>query len=143
MDTAVLLRKYRSKLVDHWAKAIKEQPGSSYASRPLEELRISCGECLDAYAMLLETGDSGPLWAFIERVSHFRAALHFPPSDVTEAFMILLESVEIVLGPAVGQGEAFIRLMRDLRGCTRTAVKGFVNTYLIHLELAHSSLGSL
>ena len=143
LETVSLLRKYHAPLADHWARSLKGQDGSAYVSRPLEEIRASCGECLRAYEALLESGDSGPLWAFIERVCAVRAAMHFPPSDVTEAFLLGPESVEAVLGPVVGPGESFIRLMRDLRGCTRTAVKSFVNTYLIHLDLAHSPLGSL
>jgi len=132
---ASLLRRYHNDLVERWVLLLRDLQGSNYSLRPLEELYGTCGECLSAYEALLDTGDTEPLWQFIERVCRLRAALQFPPSEITEAFMLFLEAADETFGPKITDREAWSGLMRDLRRCTRQSLKAWVNAYLIQLEI--------
>ena len=137
-EAAQVLRLRHEALMIRWARALHTLEGSSYALRPLEELHSTCGECLTAYEAYLSHGNTEPLWHFIERICHLRASLHFPPSEITEAFMLFLEVSSDVLGPDMKDRAAWDEMSTHLRRCTRLSLKSFVNTYLIHLELAHS-----
>ena len=134
--TAFLLSRFHSALVDRWIVLMRAYPGSNYTRRPHEELQSTCSECLTAYQILLSEGDTEPLWKFIERICALRASMEFPPSEITEAFMLSLDAVDAVLGPEIDDRDDWARIMGDLRGCVRVSLKALVNTYLLQLELS-------
>ena len=135
VPSALLLRLHHPALTDVWANALCSLEGSNYAVRPFEELRSTCAECLRAYEAFLERGDREPLWGFIERLCELRAPLHFPSAEITDAFMLFLDTADDVLGPQVTDRAQWDEIMRDYRHCTRASIKAFINAYWIHLEI--------
>jgi len=134
-DPVGLLNRQHESLVARWVGMLQGLPHSNYSRRPMEELRSTCSECLRAYEALLGEGNTEPLWQFVERICCLRAAQQFPPSEITEAFMLFLEVAEDVLGPEIADRQEWAALMRELRRCTRRSLKAWVNAYMLHLEL--------
>jgi diguanylate cyclase (GGDEF)-like protein len=62
--------------------------GTSYQTRPLDELILMDTECFDAYMDVIEKGDYNKIRRFIEKISQFRAALGFKLAEVQHAFSI-------------------------------------------------------
>ncbi len=136
LTSAQRLREAAPRVAEHWTQALHALSGSSYSVCPTEELRATRLQFIAACVQLLEADDTELLWQYVERLCQQRAAMNFPPSEITEAIMLFLESAEAVMGPEISDRWEWSHLMRDYRYCTRVAMKVFADMYLLHLEMA-------
>jgi len=74
-----------SQIVVEWADQLKTS-NSLYATRPVNELRATTRECLDAYFAAIKKEDFEPLNAFIGSIASLRSSMGFSEHEVVDAF---------------------------------------------------------
>lgn len=79
------LDKKSSNIVAEWADLLKTS-NSLYATRPMDELRATTRECLDAYLAAITQEDFEPLNAFIGSIASLRSSMGFSEHEVVDAF---------------------------------------------------------
>ena len=74
-----------SDMVAEWADLLKTS-NSLYSTRPINELRATTRECLDAFLAAIQDEDFEPLNAFIGSIASLRGSMGFSEHEVVDAF---------------------------------------------------------
>jgi diguanylate cyclase (GGDEF)-like protein len=85
----LLLDEESEAISESWAQALHNMNGSSYASRPIEELRITCNACLLAYQWVIQHHDHSRLRRFVTEIVHIRMDQSFDLSEIARAFLVV------------------------------------------------------
>jgi hypothetical protein len=81
----IYLERIRDEIVSEWADRLLRS-NTLYATRPIEELHLTTGECFDAYMAAVRSEDFEPLNRFLGRIIATRGAMNFPEHEVVDAF---------------------------------------------------------
>jgi len=82
----------KEQIIVEWADRLHTS-NTSYAGRPIDELRLTTRECFEAYLAAVRGEDFEPLNRFIGRIVSTRSSMNFPEHEVVDAFRIFRKIV--------------------------------------------------
>ncbi|MDA3918168.1 MAG: RsbRD N-terminal domain-containing protein [Deltaproteobacteria bacterium] len=98
---ARILTKQRSKIIEKWVEKLHTQAGEQYAARPIEELRQTVTEAVDANYQIIVNKNYDDVDAFIDKITDMRLKAGFLLSDVQKAFELYrIVLIDILLSHA-------------------------------------------
>lgn len=106
-DLAAFLRDSREEILREWIHRLRTEVSGQYAARPLEELRGTVSEALDANYRVLAADDFGPINVFIDKITAKRLEAGFQLSLVQKAFELYRSILLRLLAPRTSGGELY------------------------------------
>jgi signal transduction histidine kinase len=98
---STILTKQRSKIIERWVEKLHTEAGEQYAARPIEELRKTVTEAVDANYQILVNNNYNDVAAFIDKITEMRLKAGFLLSDVQKAFELYrIVLIDILLSHA-------------------------------------------
>ena len=98
---STVLTKQRSKIIEKWVEKLHTQAGEQYAARPIEELRQTVTEAVDANYQILVNKNYDDVDVFIDKITDMRLKAGFSLSDVQKAFELYrIVLIDILLSHA-------------------------------------------
>jgi len=98
---ARILTKYRANIIERWVEKLHTQAGEQYAARPIEELRQTITEAVDANYQVLVNRNYNDVDVFIDKITDMRLKAGFLLSDVQKAFELYrIVLIDILLSHA-------------------------------------------
>ncbi len=98
---STVLTKQRSKIIERWVEKLHTQAGEQYAARPIEELRQTVTEAVDANYQILVNKNYDDVDVFIDKITDMRLKAGFSLSDVQKAFELYrIVLIDILLSHA-------------------------------------------
>ena len=98
---STILTKHRSKIIEKWVEKLHTQAGEQYAARPIEELRQTVTEAVDANYQILVNKNYDDVDVFIDKITDMRLKAGFSLSDVQKAFELYrIVLIDILLSHA-------------------------------------------
>ncbi len=98
---AAVLTEQRSEIIARWVEKLHTQAGDQYAARPIEELRQTVTEAVDANYQVLVNNNYDDVDVFIDKITDMRLKAGFLLSDVQKAFELYrIVLIDILLSHA-------------------------------------------
>ncbi|MCP4670334.1 MAG: hypothetical protein GY857_03400 [Desulfobacula sp.] len=110
---SAILKKHRSWIIKEWVEKLHTECGEQYAARPVEELRQTITQAVDANYEILIHGSYDAVNIFIGKITDIRLKTGFLLSDVQKAFelyRIILIDLLIPNTPKKKLHEIIVRL---------------------------------
>ncbi len=83
---STLLTQYRALIIQQWVEKLHTECGEQYAARPIEELRQTITQAVDANYQILVHENYDAVNIFIDKITDIRLKTGFLLSDVQKAF---------------------------------------------------------
>ncbi len=110
---SIFLNEHKSLIIHKWVEKLHTECGEQYAARPVEELRHTINQAVDANYQMLVHDNYQPINTFIDKITDMRLKSGFLLSDVQKAFelyRLVLTELLFFNAPATGFYEVFTQL---------------------------------
>lgn len=115
-ELAAFLRENRDPIVEAWVDKLHSDVSAQYAERPLDEIRGTIIDAVEANFQALAHGNYAAINLFIDRITEMRLKAGFLLSDVQKAFelyrIIVMDMLE-----ALGLGSEVFNVAEKLNQC--------------------------